>query len=272
MRSVKNQNRKAITFEEEKLSKAPTEITIQSEYAHTKKTVSFFGGFGLGNFGNEITFQAILYQLRHRLPNVEVNCICTHPDVTSANHDVKALPITRTVINVWRPKNRMARAFRSIFIGIPNELYRWLEASMTLKYSDVLIVPGTGLLTDAYGLASWGPYNIFKWSLVAKIRGCRLLFVSVGAGPLHSHIGRWLVKSALALADFRSYRDHETKAFLRSIGAGMDTDKVYPDLAFSIVEEISPRLANPNRRRPVVGLGLMLYHGRLSSDEERGTV
>jgi polysaccharide pyruvyl transferase WcaK-like protein len=268
MNSVKNQSRKAITFEEEKLSKAPSEITIQSEFAHTKKTISFFGGFGLGNFGNEITFQAILYQLRHRLPNVDINCICTHPEVTSANHDVKALPITRTVINIWRPKNRVARVLRSIFFGIPSELYRWLEAFTTLKHTSCLIIPGTGLLTDAYGLTSWGPYNIFKWSLMAKIRGCKLLFVSVGAGPLHSRFGRWLVKSALALADFRSYRDHETKAFLRSIGAAKETDKVYPDLAFSIVEEISPGLANPDRRR-VVGLGLMLYHGRLSSDEER---
>jgi len=101
------------------------------------------------------------------------------------------------------------------------------------------------------------------------MRGCQLFFVSVGAGPLHSRVGRWLVKSALALADFRSYRDYETKTFLRSIGAAREIDKVYPDLAFSIVDEISPKLANPNRPRPVVGLGLMLYHGRLSSDEER---
>jgi polysaccharide pyruvyl transferase WcaK-like protein len=104
---------------------------------------------------------------------------------------------------------------------------------------------------------------------MAKIRGCQIFFVSVGAGPLHSLIGRWLVKSALALADFRSYRDNETKAFLRSNGAGRETDKVFPDLAFSIVDELSPTVANPNRRRPVVGVGLMLYHGRLSSDQER---
>jgi polysaccharide pyruvyl transferase WcaK-like protein len=269
MSRLNDQDRKAIPFDEEKLRKAPAELTIQNECAHTKKHISFFGGFGLGNFGNEITLQAILYQLRRRLPNAEFNCICTHPEVTSANHNIKALPITRAVINVWRPKNKVVRVLRSFFIGIPSELHRWFEAWMTLKNSDVLIIPGTGLLTDAYGLTSWGPYNIFKWSLFAKIRGCKLLYVSVGAGPLHSGVARWLVKSALALADFRSYRDLETKAFLRSIGAARETDKVYPDLAFSIVEEISPRLANPGRRRPVVGLGLMLYHGRLSSDEER---
>jgi polysaccharide pyruvyl transferase WcaK-like protein len=71
----------------------------------------------------------------------------------------------------------------------------------------MLVVPGTGLLTDAYGLLSWGPYNMFKWSLAAKLRCCKLVFVSVGAGPIYSALGRWLVKSALSLADFRSYRD-----------------------------------------------------------------
>ncbi|SRR5712692_6110348 len=269
MSSVKDQGRKAISSGIEKLSKAPSELVLQSEFAYGRETITFFGGFGLGNFGNEITLQAILYHLRHRFANAEINCVCTHPEVTAANHNIKGLPLTRTVVNVWRPNNRVARALRSFLIGIPSELYRWLEALITLKQTDVLIIPGTGLLTDAYGLTAWGPYNTFKWSLVAKIRGCQIFFVSVGAGPLHSRISRWLVKSALSLADFRSYRDNETKSFLSSIGAGRATDRVYPDLAFSIVDEISPKRENPIRGRPVVGLGLMLYHGRLSSDEKR---
>jgi polysaccharide pyruvyl transferase WcaK-like protein len=269
MSGFKNQNRKAMTFEEEKLSKVPSELTIQSEFARAQKNISFFGGFGLGNFGNEITLQAILCHLRHRFPDAGVNCICTHPEITAANHSIKALPVTRTVVDVWRPNNGVARLLRSFFIGIPSELYRWLEAFNTLKHSGVLIIPGTGLLTDAYGLAGWGPYNSFKWSLLAKVRRCKVFFVSVGAGPIHSRVGRWLVKCTLALADFRSYRDTETKVFLNSIGAGKATDKVYPDLAFSIVDEIRSGVANPNRRRPVVGIGLMLYHGRLSSDQER---
>jgi polysaccharide pyruvyl transferase WcaK-like protein len=269
MSSVKDHNLKAVALEQEELSTAPAGSGIGSDLECPGKTVSFFGGFGLGNFGNEITLQAILYHLRHRIPNAKVNCICTHPEATAANHNIRALPLTRTVVNVWRPRHRVAQVLRTLFIGFPSELYRWVEALLTLKHTDVLIVPGTGLLTDAYGLTGWGPYNTFKWSLLAKIRGCQVFFVSVGAGPLYSQIGKWLVKSALALADFRSYRDLETKAFLRSIGAARETDKVYPDLAFSIVEEISPRLANPGRPRPVVGLGLMLYHGRLSSDGAR---
>jgi polysaccharide pyruvyl transferase WcaK-like protein len=171
-------------------------------------------------------------------------------------------------MKAWSPRNRVEKALRSLVIGVPCELYRWLEALTTLKRTDVLIIPGTGLLTDAYGLMSWGPYNLFKWSFIAKLRGCKVLFVSVGAGPIDTRRGRWLVKSALALADFRSYRDNATKEYLNSLGAAAANDRVYPDLAFSIVDEIAPG-AIARRRRPIVGLGLMLYHGALSSDQQR---
>ena len=251
------------------MSQTPFGTEIQSASACQKRAVNFFGGFGLGNFGNEITLQAILYHLRRYFPHVEVGCICTHPEVTATYFNIKTLPISGKLVSVWKPNNLLARGLRSFFIGIPCEIYRWLEALIKLKHIDALIVPGTGLLTDAYGLRGWGPYGLFKWSLIAKLRGCKLLFISVGAGPLDSQIGRLLVRSSLALADFRSYRDSETKDHLRSIGAGKSSDRIYPDLAFSIVDEIRPEFANPNRRRLVIGLGLMLYHGRLSSDQAR---
>jgi polysaccharide pyruvyl transferase WcaK-like protein len=259
---------KAIELQKEVLSKTLSRVRIRPESKEGSRTFSFLGHFGLGNFGNEITLQAILYHLRRLLPNVEVNCICTGPAATAKIHNIVGLPISRTVVQGWRPRNRVARALRSVFIGVPSELYLWLEALMTLSRTDVVIVPGTGLLTDAFGLRSWGPYTIFKWSLIAKMRGCKLFFVSVGAGPIYSRVGRWLVTSTLALADFRSYRDNATKEYLSSIGAAVGTDRVFPDLAFSIVDEIAPKRAIPKRGRSIVGLGLMLYHGKLSSDKQ----
>lgn len=262
---------RAVALRDKHMNQALVDVRARTEGKQRTRTFTFFGGFGLGNFGNEITLQAILYHLCRVLPNVEVTCICTHPETTATTHNVVSVPISRAIVAIWMPRNRLARVLRSIFIGIPSELYRWLEAYTTLKHTDVFIVPGTGLLTDAYGLRGWGPYGLFKWSAVAKMRGCKLFFVSVGAGPLHSRVGRWLVKSALALADFRSYRDDETKDYLSSIGAGRASDLVYPDLAFSIVDEINPKASLPKRRRPVVGLGLMLYRGQLSSDVERNS-
>jgi polysaccharide pyruvyl transferase WcaK-like protein len=132
----------------------------------------------------------------------------------------------------------------------------------------MLIIPGTGLLTDAEGLSGWGPwpYNLFRWSLMAKLRGCEVLFVSVGVGPIYSTLGRYLVKSALSLADFRSYRDNASMAYLKGIGFRPNSDRVYPDLAFSLPEITIPHHDEKREGRPVVGLGLMTYAGRYSTE------
>lgn len=249
-------------------------VRNRTEFQDTKRRIWLFGHFGLddvGNFGNEVTLQAFLYHLHRLLPNVEIRGICTGPVATTATHGIRALPISRTIVNGWSSENRVAKLLRSAFIGLPCELYRWFEGVMTLNSADVLIVPGTGLISDAYGLRGWGPYNIFKWSLIAKMRGCKLLFVSVGAGPIYGHLGRFLAKSALALADFRSYRDASSLQYLNSIGFVTANDRVYPDLAFSLPKDLITQNSLRNRRRPVVGLGVMLYAGKYSVEKPNAT-
>jgi len=90
----------------------------------------------------------------------------------------------------------------------------------------MLIVPGTGVLTGAYGILNCGPYKLFKWSLIAKPCGCKLLFVSIGAGPFYGTIGRYLAKMILSLADFRSYRDKATMQYLGRLGFRIDHDRI----------------------------------------------
>jgi polysaccharide pyruvyl transferase WcaK-like protein len=137
-------------------------------------------------------------------------------------------------------------------------------AYMSLRRTDILIIPGTGLLTDAYGLLSWGPYNLFKWSLIAKVCRCKLLFVSIGAGPVYGTLGKYFIKSMLSLADFRSYRDSSSKRYLENIGFRASNDRVYPDLVFSLPEAVIPHQGTKNGRRSIIGLGLMGYAGKYS--------
>jgi polysaccharide pyruvyl transferase WcaK-like protein len=127
-----------------------------------------------------------------------------------------------------------------------------------------MIIPGTGLLSDAYGLLGWGPYNLFKWSLIARVCRCKLMFVSVGAGPLYGTLGRYFVKSALSLANFRSYRDDASKDYLKGVGFPIVSDRVYPDLVFGFPEAMLPHAAGRKGRRTVVGLGLMICPGKYS--------
>jgi polysaccharide pyruvyl transferase WcaK-like protein len=75
-----------------------------------------------------------------------------------------------------------------------------------------------------------------------------------------------LVRSTLSLADYRSYRDASSAAYLESIGFNADGDPIYPDLAFSLPEPAPWAPKSGATRRRVVGLGLMLYDGKLDAE------
>jgi polysaccharide pyruvyl transferase WcaK-like protein len=249
--------------------------TIKPEERDRKqRKICFFGHFGSSNFGNEITLQTILYHLRRGFPEAKFACICTGPEALAASQKIETVPINRDFIKYRRLRTWFARLLRKIFIGIPSELCEWLDAFRTLKRTDVLIIPGTGLLTDAYGLSRCrsGPYNLLRWSLIAKLRGCKVFFVSVGAGPLYTTLGRYFIKSALSIADFRSYRDDASLAYMKSIGFRTNGDRVYPDLAFSLPETTKPHDDKKGAGRLVVGLGVMTYPGKYSVEKPSNAI
>jgi polysaccharide pyruvyl transferase WcaK-like protein len=145
---------------------------------------------------------------------------------------------------------------------MPTELVQWIKAVKTLKGADMLIMPGTGMLTDS-GTGRFGlSYEIFKWSIVAKLCRCKLFFLSVGAEPIRYLLTRWFIKSALMMADYRCYRDDYSKRYMDSIGLTVDGDRVYPDLAFSLPKSMMPRSSNSNQHRTVIGVGIMDYVGQ----------
>ncbi len=223
--------------------------------------IAIFGHFDGTNFGNEATLQAVLYNLRRIEPGGEVTCICTGPQMTAAAHHIRAIPVARTYLKSWAPRDPIGRFVRKICL-VMGEPVRWSESIINLWGTDIFLVPGTGLLTDAYGILSWGPYNLLRWSLVAKLCRCRLVFISVGAGPFFSGAGKFFVKSLLSMADFRSYRDKSTVDRLRGVGMPVGEDQLFPDLAFSL-----PKRATSPERRPigpgaVIGLGVMEHPGR----------
>lgn len=243
-------------------------LVVQSPRKPLK--VSFFGHFGSQNPGNESTLIAILARLRSLYPDGEFRCICTNPQVVVARHGIEAIPITSRTARIWDRDVPLPRRVPQALVGMGAELALYARAFRELKRTDMLIVSGTGVVTDAYGLSYWGPYSQFKWVVMAKLRRCRVLFVSVGAGPIYHTLGRILVKATLSMADYRSYRDEASSDCLKAIGFRSEQDPVYPDLVFSLPEALLP--VNPTRpgpRRRVVGLGLMAYAGKYSVADPR---
>lgn len=233
-----------------------------------RTTISFFGNFGTQNLGNEYTLQAIIHNARKYLPDAQLNCICTDPEDASARHNVPAFLISYRYDKGHRSRVRgdtvIVRWLRRLLIRLPLELIQWFKAFRTLKGTGMLVMTGTGMLGD-FGIGPFDlHYEILKWSLLAKLRRTKLLFVSVGAGPIGHPLSRRIVKLAISLADYRSYRDNFSKDYLTSIGFDTKDDSVYPDLAFSLRPR--PRAAGRGNSR-VIGLGLMDYYGKGSTPE-----
>lgn len=234
--------------------------------------ITFFGNFGAQNLGNECTLAAIIQNLRKRVPDAAISCICPEPEETSARYGIPAFLMSYRYGGAFKgapskQKHPVVRLIRRLVLRAPLELGEWTKAFIALASTAWLVMPGTGMLGDF----DIGPldlhYEILKWCVIAKLRGCELLFVSVGAGPIEHPLSRWMVKSALSLADYRSYRDRFSKQYLESIGFDTSRDRVYPDLAFSFPRPETPPSPKHAAGRRVVGLGLMGYYGSRSSPE-----
>jgi polysaccharide pyruvyl transferase WcaK-like protein len=259
----------------------------------TRQRIALFGNFGGGNLGNEATLQAMVDNLRRHMPNAEITCICPEPETTPSQYNISAVPI-RAHFPIWKlvgvsnsddkpaggssgsisgtAPHRWIKAFvelRALRIcAYPFvDAYRWFKGIASLKNCNLLIMTGTGMVSD-FTITPFGlHYDIFRWAVIAKLCRCKLLFVSVGGGPIRHPLSRCFVKAALALADYRSYRDASTKDHLEAIGVDVTNDAVYPDLAFSLPTAVTPVNNDPGRRGIVIGVGLMNYFGRFGNDE-----
>lgn len=224
------------------------------------KKIAFFGHFDGTNFGNESSLQAALYHLRQLHPDADVTCICSDPGVTASTYRVHALPFSGTFRQPPIRNGTLRRWVRKIGATL-RQPFQWFKCFGAICGTEILVVPGTGLLTDAYGLRGWGPYGLLKWSLIARACRCKVALMSVGAGPIHGIIGRWCIRLIISLAEFRSYRDIPSARCAEEVQPTRDSEAIFPDLAFSLPHHMIPHCKKAVADRPVVGLGVMDYSG-----------
>jgi len=245
--------------------------------------IVFYGNFGAGNLGNEVTLQTAIEQTLTRLPGARLLCVCTNPEDVRSRHGIEAVPSTSrdsgwswsdlessadeeasALQSGGAPDRRsisakLARLGRIVFRRVPLELAHWYKMLRVTARSDVLLVPGTGIVTDgSCGSFGW-PYDMFKLTVLARLCGKQVLFLSVGAGPFRYRLGRWFIKCTLGLAHYRSYRDADSKRRLAAIGFDTADDPVYPDLVFGLPrDQAAGERAGTDSRR-IVALGLKDY-------------
>lgn len=223
--------------------------------------IALFGTFGIQNIGNECTLQAMLDNVRLRLPDVDVYGVCYEPEDTQRLHQLRAISVRCPMLSGHRPpaRNKLVRLFRGVFRRIPLEIYDWFRVVWALHDTDLMIMTGTGMLTDFFCGSFGCPYDIFKWSLASKLARCKIRFVGVGVGPIYGRLSQVFIKAALGLADYRGFRDEQSKSRIKKFGFKRANDAVFPDLAFSLPASALPSPTKQPGARPVVGLGVMKF-------------
>ena len=263
--------------------------------------IVFYGNFGAGNLGNEVTLQTAIAQTLARLPEAELLCVCPNPDDVRARHGIAATAslsrdfgwswsdleagaaggaqddaATRDRTRAGRnhPLGRVGTALRRVgrilFRRMPAELGHWYRMLRLVARSDMLLVPGTGIVTDGAGVSLGWPYDMFKLALLARVCGKRVIFLSVGAGPFHHRLGRWFVRRGLGLAHYRSYRDVDSRRRLEAIGFNAAHDAICPDLVFVLSGDHLAGAGTANASGRVVGLGLKDYATPVDDSDAQG--
>lgn len=224
--------------------------------------ISLFGNFGTLNLGNECTLEAMIYNIRAHNPKASINSICSNPGDVSIRHKIDASPIFYQPFDKYMPEslsgksNLIFRVLRLLLIRIPSEFTEWIRAIKVLKDRHVLIMTGTGMLAD-HGAGPHGfPYQIFKWTVVAKICKVRVYFVSVGAESIHHSLSKLFIKTSIRIADYISFRDKHSEQYMKNLGLNVEC-KIYPDLAFSLPRTVMP--VRKSEKSEIISIGVGLY-------------
>lgn len=226
------------------------------------RKVSALGVFGWQNLGNETTLLAFVNAVNKYAPEVTVSCISPNPMKVAEEYRIPAFPLNRTPKSEWyKHENASTRILRKVASRAMAEPQLWIRAYRYLRDIDLLVMPGTGMLDDAGLLPFQFPYDLFRWSVLARLRKVKVCFISVGAGPIFHPLSRYFIKIALALSDYRSYRDDFSKQYIHSIGVDTKRDSVYPDLVFGLPEMLLPQPRRMDEHQCIVGIGLMSYYG-----------
>ncbi|MGB6199054.1 MAG: polysaccharide pyruvyl transferase family protein [Candidatus Acidiferrales bacterium] len=237
-----------------------------------------------GNLGNAAIMSAMIANIRERIPGVEILGITLSPDDTRSRHGIQTFPITGVArpfytlcstpnsesqpriiprfqgLKRWAKKIPLLETSVKAIRRYRQEFVHIRASARVVRNLDRLIIPGGGPMDEFWG-GPWGhPWSLFKWGVLARVYGVPLQFVSIGRGALESRLGRFFMRVALGIAEYRSYRDNESKIVAQSL-LDARNDLVYPDLAFSYPYPTFPPLvrdASPPDRL-VVGVSPIDY-------------
>jgi polysaccharide pyruvyl transferase WcaK-like protein len=227
---------------------------------------------GYGNLGDAATQEALIAHIKRRVPDAVIVGFSLNPEDTRKRHNITSYSITH-----WHPglnkssltstdRRTAGVSLKLIFKKIPvfstvalwvrnlvREVVHLGRSFKILRSLDTLIIAGGGQLCELWRGPWSHPYNIFKFSVLAKAANKQLIVLNVGAGPLNSFLGRMFVKCSVCLADYVSFRDVESQALIQRLGVNRPTH-VFPDSVYALDMSDYEVRAHVRDSRPLVGL------------------
>ena len=230
---------------------------------------------GYGNLGNAAIHEALIANIRRRLPKAVFFGFSDAPHDTSERYNIVSHPVNwsypgrfdsdRGAGHGMNLRLRLKSFVKghSVFYAVAKPISDFLSELALLARSyravrslDLLIILGSGQLQD-YWYGPWvHPYNIFKFCGLARLSNTSLFILNAGVGPLNHPLSRFFARWSVRLAHYTSFRDPESQALLSTLGVKTKT-RVYPDTAYSL--DLTPYLPDepPSLSKPIVGLNPM---------------
>jgi polysaccharide pyruvyl transferase WcaK-like protein len=212
--------------------------------------VGVYGGFGIGNYGNEATLAATLDLLRDAGTPTEITVICEGAERAARDHHVRATALGTPYTG------RDRRSPLGVLAVTANRLRLLAEALWIVRRLDAVVVAGCGPL-ELLGSGAWGaPFETFALALATRLLRRRFVIANIGVEVSERRLTRFFVRTTAQLADYRSYRDENARRAMAELGVAVQHDALAPDLVLGLNLDAG---ASAPRDRVVVGV--MAYFG-----------
>ena len=211
--------------------------------------IGIIGNYGHDNNGDEAILQGILTQLTEEL-NInpaDIIIFSNTPDNTKNRYGLQAVKLLHKRGSLLKSMAATISQNRKIISGL-----------------DLLIIGGGGLLMDMYKRDA--PLYT-SHAVLGRMLGCKVIIYGVGAGPITTKLGSFLIKKMVSSAESVSVRDVKSKELLGSIGVTKSV-KVIADPAFQLGKHV---LKEPSADVKRIGVTAVPYFSKdywPSSDED----
>jgi polysaccharide pyruvyl transferase WcaK-like protein len=194
--------------------------------------IGIIGWYGYNNLGDEVILHVILKQLLTKVTIEDIVVFSEKPSVVEQVHNI-----------------------RSVLIGYEGKLGNFISE---LEKIDFLIFGGGGFISD------WQPEampNTFKIACMAKAFGKKIIFYSVGVGPILTDNGKILIKKMCDLSDLITVRDQNCYDLLTGIGVKNVFTTSDPAVIFDEIDDKAGKylIQDLNTDRPIVGIYISYF-------------